>query len=335
MQRLGTGLIGLSLVLLQGSLPLVAGGRIPISEPTVITSPGSYVLTRNIDSDTGPAITVARNNVDIWLNGFTAKSTYRNAIEASAVTNLRVAGGRVAAVGDAVSVTGFSQNVVLEDLQIAVAGDGLRIEATNFRVSRVQIVPNPHLQTGIKILPGSSHGFVDHVSVSWAESYGFDIEGNHIAITDCSAGAAGDAGISIDGNDNVIARNSLFGSAVSIIVDGARNIVTSNQGTRTMVVAGGSTQVRENTITGADGHCISVRGSGNLLESNLASSCDLFGIFFSASAQDNVYRGNVARGNGDCTKEDCHSCNGIGTDDFCDEGTNNTSAGDNFLPDLR
>ena len=57
------------------ALPAIAGeGRTPIYQyPTVINTPGKYIVTRNIDGMGGPAavIDVQAANVDIDLNGFT------------------------------------------------------------------------------------------------------------------------------------------------------------------------------------------------------------------------------------------------------------------------
>jgi hypothetical protein len=56
----------------------------------------------------------------------------------------------------------------------------------------------------------------------------------------------------------------------------------------------------------------------------------MFGLHL--TGDDNVYRGNMARGNGTGQA----SCpNPDGGADFCDEGTNNTSHGDNYMPDQR
>jgi hypothetical protein len=50
--------------------------RIPISStPFVITNPGSYYLTTNLNVTTGTAITISNNDVTLDLNGFTISST--------------------------------------------------------------------------------------------------------------------------------------------------------------------------------------------------------------------------------------------------------------------
>ena len=45
-------------------------GRTPLYEPTTINMPGSYVLTRDLSSPTGPVLTIMTEGVTVDLNGF-------------------------------------------------------------------------------------------------------------------------------------------------------------------------------------------------------------------------------------------------------------------------
>ena len=73
---------------------------------------------------------------------------------------------------------------------------------------------------------------------------------------------------------------------------------------------------------------LEVHGDGHRIEDNLIGTALNYGLHFKASSSDNVYRGNIARGNSGT------GCTGTASgDDFCDEGTNNTSGGGNFMPD--
>jgi parallel beta-helix repeat protein len=94
-----------------------------------------------------------------------------------------------------------------------------------------------------------------------------------------------------------------------------------------IVVNGSDNVLRNNTMTSASQNGISVFGSRNHLADNVVTSSAGFGLDFSALSSDNVYRGNTARGNGGT------GCSGTSSGgDFCDEGTNNTSHGDNYMP---
>jgi hypothetical protein len=89
-----------------------------------------------------------------------------------------------------------------------------------------------------------------------------------------------------------------------------------------------SNAIRRNSVerfTGSYG--VRVDGDRNLIEENVLNDKPGYGLFFSASAEQNVFRANVARG---CSGSG--GCSGTGTTDFCDEGTGNTSGGDNFMP---
>jgi hypothetical protein len=71
-------------------------GRIPISSlPFTITASGSYVITRNLQVEDAPGITVDADNVTIDLNGFTLDGVGTNtvAIDASGRSNLNVTNG--------------------------------------------------------------------------------------------------------------------------------------------------------------------------------------------------------------------------------------------------
>jgi hypothetical protein len=104
-------------------------GRIPIDKPTTITSPGSYVLVRNIGDLTTPApIKIQVNNVDLDLNGFTV-SALEPAIQAQNVSHVSIHDGFLLSSEDAIAftqITGFViENLTikgLEDCIVAVSG---------------------------------------------------------------------------------------------------------------------------------------------------------------------------------------------------------------------
>ena len=68
-----------------------------------------------------------------------------------------------------------------------------------------------------------------------------------------------------------------------------------------------------------------VEGDRNRIEANVLND-KFFGLYFAPTAENNVYVGNVARGGAGS------GCTGTGTSNFCDEGTGNTSNGDNYMP---
>lgn len=76
------------------------------------------------------------------------------------------------------------------------------------------------------------------------------------------------------------------------------------------------------------GDGIRIVGSRSLVTRNVTTGAVGFGLHLLPSASGNVYGGNVARGNAG-SLPGCSATNV----EFCDEGTGNTSNGDNFLPD--
>ena len=81
-----------------------------------------------------------------------------------------------------------------------------------------------------------------------------------------------------------------------------------------------------NIVTSCGGYGLDVPFRTNHIEGNVFTGNSDYGLRLSGN--DNVYRGNTARGNGGTV------CTGtVSGGDFCDEGTNNTSHGDNYLPD--
>jgi hypothetical protein len=85
--------------------------------------------------------------------------------------------------------------------------------------------------------------------------------------------------------------------------------------------------ILRNTTMSMGGYAgVYVEGDRNRIEANVHDSG--WGIWFTSIAEDNVYAGNVSRGG------TTSGCTGTGTTNFCDEGTGNTSNGDNYMPSL-
>jgi hypothetical protein len=278
---------GLALALLSGFLaatPVVAAnGAIPIWQPTTITQSGSYVLTRNFRPTEGIAITIAANNVDIDLNGFSIEGDH--GVYATGVTGLSIHDGTI----------GWEATLMLSDV-------------SHFELRRVRLV----------IQDGSANLF-----------------GDHGVMEDCLVVGHSGSGVHVDGRFITLRNNHIEGDPVVVDCEGCRVIgnVISGAGLR---VSGSGNVIADNVVTGStegalsDSDGILVHGHANHLESNVLTGRPRYGLRFSPTSTDNVYRGNTAREN---HGTDC-SVPAVGGD-FCDEGVGNTSAGDNFLPDER
>jgi hypothetical protein len=88
-----------TVVCLLTAMPVFAAdGAIPIWEPTTITQPGKYVLTRNI-INADSVIIIESNDVALDLNGFTVETTviFSAAVEVREVDNVAIENGYIRA----------------------------------------------------------------------------------------------------------------------------------------------------------------------------------------------------------------------------------------------
>jgi hypothetical protein len=114
-------------------------GRIPLAGGTgqiVIGSPGSYVLTGNIDSPTF-GLLITASNVTVDLNGFRVATSDHVAwypLGISAASNVTIRNGSTFGGASGVLVSGTVTNILCEDLRITGARQiGLNINNTNAR----------------------------------------------------------------------------------------------------------------------------------------------------------------------------------------------------------
>jgi len=114
-------------------------------------------------------------------------------------------------------------------------------------------------------------------------------------------------------------------------------------------IGGSSTGTIEDCVVSGADRGIEVWSSGVVIKNNHVSSCGNgirvggnkctiqgntlignSGFGLKILGDGNVYRGNMARGNNGGAGDPCDGTASGG--DFCDEGTNNTSHGDNYMP---
>jgi nitrous oxidase accessory protein NosD len=268
MQHLGWILAGL----LGGSAAAADG--LAIGQPTVITKPGRYVVTRNISAP-GVAIEIESSDVTLDLNGFTVETTGETpAIRAHQVPkeNVTIRNGTVHGVKTCMFIDRVTRLTVEE---LSVSGCEIAV-----------------------LLDDNDSAFVEHNRLG--------ASGTSLFIDNCKSCR--------------IAHNTLIGG-----IDAALIVNTAS-----------ATEIVGNTAT-ASNHGIQVGGTGVLVRDNVVNECGTAlellthssriegnlltgsrtGLAFRAQSQDNVYRGNTARGN---------------VVDFTDAGTGNTSRGDNDLP---
>ncbi len=317
-------------------------GRIPIYQfPTTITASGKYVVTRNL----GPAasgtviIDVQASDVDIDLNGFALSFSSGPGIAVQVIGQQSVAIRNGSIRAGKVFVTG-SQKIIIEDLRIDdSAEEGIFLEdVTSFAVRRNHVV-------------GAGIGGIMVKNPGGNFSQGV-IEGN--LLENCGAGIEIDLGGSIEVSHNRVDRTSgangiflsnshgcllLENTLYSAARDGIRlessyccklydNVVTDVSGAGIVLENTHDSLVLNNVVSEANADGIFVNGRRNQVDRNLAGSNFQFGLHFGNAAANCTFGRNTARGNAG------GSCPTGGTPDFCDAGTNDSSFGDNFMPNL-
>lgn len=322
-----------------GTNALALEGKTAIYAPTTIAAPGSYILTRNI-TGAAPLITITSSDVELDLNGFTLESTSTTGyvITATSVDRVSIFGGRTKAGVRGVSLE-FVNGAVIRDLIVNTSSStGISLyHVKDFVVSDCSI-ENPG-GPGILADLGSFAG------------QGV-IERNHVY----SSGLDGITATSLDGGairENLIIDSSQRGiyvqSSESVAIQGNTVVGAITEGIS--IPSGTGLRVVENIVrgSGSDGLRIGASdvtilrnvstantndgllasGDQLLIAGNQSAANSRKGVHFDASADRCVYRANFARG--DLGGGPACAAAG-GTNDFCNEGTVNSSPNDNFMP---
>jgi parallel beta-helix repeat protein len=330
------------------TLPALAGeGRQPIYQPTVINTPGKYIVTRNI-SAAGmgmPVIDIQSPDVDVDLNGFTLTGDpLFPVVLAFQVDNVTVRNGTVK---DGETGVRFKGNQDLEPFRKAVAEDinaiggtwGIWLsDYTDFAIRRNNVT-----RTGGDAILVQGH--IDHTTMGTIEHNRiYDIEDPGIVVTKGSSVAIlnnriedlldgpgihygnGSGGL-IEGNTVL---RTLTGAHGIEIYDSkgckvANNVVREVAGNGIYLWPGSTTDtlVVENVVSNSGGNGLRVEGSLNHLECNVLTSNTGEGLHLTNSSSMNTYGRNTSRGNtgGACANVD-----------FCDFGGGNSTFLDNLIP---
>jgi parallel beta-helix repeat protein len=334
--------LSLALVLLIASFAtpaLAVEARIPIHSTTTINAPGTYFLARAI-SGAGPLITITASDVDLDLNGFTLTPTSGAGIFASGVERVDVHGGFIvggqsairldtvtgarieqigstAATGAAIRVIASSMVVIEDSILRNALAEAILVDGTGMAdPPQVQIIGNQLLGTtgsGITLTAAGSSLIARNTINSVGGRGIYVTSSNGVQVTENVIHDTAQAGIALISSGGNELRDNVIRAAVTdgIVVDAgsSENAVTGNQ------------------ATACGGNGMQVGGDRNVVSSNLIGGNTGWGLYFNANANDNVFRTNVARGNSG------GACAG-GSANFCNTGGGNTTAGDNYLPNL-
>lgn len=293
-------------------------GRRLIAEPTTISEPGTYVVTRDIAVTSGDVITVQASPVTIDLNGKSLSLSgsvgtairFRTSASTAAQPFLLVADGRLSGGLSAVRTEG--------DGDATVTLRGLEIESTSqdaiaLRAGKVVLLDNRISRPGIDGIdvtkPTSSADLSGVIAnnviqapgaagIFVTDGDGLRIEGNVIRaagndgiwcrfsqgarITGNAIEGSGDAGIEFTGSLAIINDNTVVNSGSSGI-----SIGSSSRGNL----------IRGNVAARSTGDGLVISSDRNLIDRNQLTDNQGYGLKFTSLALDNAYRGNMLRGN--------------------------------------
>jgi parallel beta-helix repeat protein len=321
--------IGLLVLVTLIATPIASAATVQVTGPTVISSPGTYVLAQDIATGQSPAISIRCSNVVFDGNGHTidgvdASSSFgiqvnngNTPLTGVTVRNVRltnwydglyfkcVNGGRIESVTAAsnvragISLRSANENV-LSNCTVSGNGQGMYIwsACSRNRIESCTMSGNAEMGLWLASTGRTASGIV------------YDSTGNQVVGN--TAADNGRMGLYVDFSDNNILSNNRVASnsAFGIFIDySSRTRVESN------TVSGGSeqavylydadsTEIIGNTVSGADGYGIWISSSsGNTIRSNTISRNGKGGIVLNGEetipTNDNSVVSNTVRDNGD------------------------------------
>jgi hypothetical protein len=232
--------------------------RTPISAvPFVISKPGSYYLTGNLDlAAADVAIGIEASNVTLDLNGFTITgnaSAFEGITDYAVIENVTIRNGTVAGFPAGGILLTAVPGVNVEDVSVretmATSGPAIRLGA-RARISRCLVESDA---SGRAIQVGDD-SVVDACTVVGG-SDGI-VTGSHSIVRDCNVRGASTTGIFAGANSRVercrVASSTVYG----VRLMGSNTLVDStvdSSGVFNVLVSGGRSHIEGNHIIGGGG----------------------------------------------------------------------------------
>jgi len=220
---------GVSVLLLGVATTLgnAAEGRIPIWRPTVITQPGSYIVTRNIGttacgSSDPISIDIQSDDVDVDLNGFTLYCG-EPVIRVTGGSRVTIRDGQVVGYEDGLAATN-TRSLALLRLKIQ-SNEDVAVNLSNVNQGVVEAVRLYFAGSGL-IVTGSNVD-IRHNEILGLSGSGTGISAN-CAGCRLSGNSLSDSHIVVAGSGNLVSDNVVSGGFEGLRVDGNRNHIEGN-----------------------------------------------------------------------------------------------------------
>jgi len=345
------------LLMAAGHTLLADEGRIPIFQPTTITSTGSYVVTRDITVASGNVITIQASYVTLDLNGKTL--TIQSTVPEDTVigigpgaSNLRVRNGRVVGGWRGVANLLGGALGVLEVSKVSFSGhgaDAIRFQsadAVTVSECRFRKVGNSGVSIQSAALSSAAHivgndfSDVDNRAITLTNVRSVEVLNNVISNANTGIETVYVSPPLVPGGSSLIQGNVIeAGSDIALPADGI--LVYASVGAQLQaalvldnVVSGFAPGIEVHSGQGArisgnvvhrgvstglsNGDGILVfSGAQTLVEGNEVQGNAGCGLVFNAGTNANAYRNNMLRGNGGGA--------------VCNTGVGTTDAGGNIL----
>jgi hypothetical protein len=198
--------------------------------------------------------------------------------------------------------------VRIENGSLVGEGSGVGILATTSPELVLVNLALSEFETAIR-LADSRAGTLRHLQVARGVSVGFDLFGSSGFIVEDNVIEA-TIGVRLDATSSSISRNFFGGELLQA------PLVLGERATHG--------RIRDNVIR-SNGPGIVVHGAGNHFEGTVINSAGC-SLWFKPESRHNLLRSNTSRGDADC------ACPGTARGSVCDEGLDNLSHGDNYLP---
>jgi hypothetical protein len=264
-------------------------GRRPLFEPTTISQSGSYVLTRDITIEMGPALIIDAPQVTIDLNGKsieTPSSEDASLIEVSAtVQRLTIRNGHLTGGYWAISGGSTQLRLIADHLSVSEANGAIQVTARSVEI-------------GVSTLATYQQAL--NLNASTIQVIGNTIRHESIHANDWSCG------IALNGFDTAVLRDNTVecwaynGQAVSLVGNqpGSSVLIDHNtitgSGTGQGISMVSGALISNNSLTGFRTGAINL-SYGNTVINNRLSDAGGLGSGISVNGSDNVVRGNLVK----------------------------------------